>query len=123
MKKRLLFAIPVFFIAFILLAALVGVRPIAISRENSVEKIGLVTGISEGGAKDAVIMLSGDPSLYYINRGYERGFTRAGLQSQLLGKQVKISCARHWTIFNTAAVSTHITEVKLGKETVFSELN
>jgi hypothetical protein len=80
---------------------------------------GIVSEVSEGGTKDAVIRLTGDNTSYYINRGLETRFSLTGLQKDIVGKQVIISYAKHWSL--SPAISQHIGQLQAGRDVIYSE--
>jgi hypothetical protein len=113
-------------ICYVLVAfvTMMSFRPILPSRENSKVVKGVVTEISEGGVKDAVFHLSGSsPGQYYINRGLENSFNLTYLRKSLLGKQIEISYADHWTPLDPFGdAARHITELKVGNKVLHTEL-
>jgi hypothetical protein len=69
--------------------------PINSSKDNSVELTGIVDRLSEGGVKDLVFKLQGDPNIYYINRALEDGFALQKTRDKLLGKEITLWYAKH----------------------------
>ncbi|MBC8052381.1 MAG: hypothetical protein H7Y13_04910 [Sphingobacteriaceae bacterium] len=119
MKKPILTLFAFLFILF----AIMALRPVSPSRENSKLIIGTVNDIREGGTKDIVFSLVGESRLYYINRGLERNLALESLRKATTKKKLEILYADHWTpldVFGKAA--KHITELRIDNKIIFSEL-
>ena len=82
---------------------------------------GIVTAIYEDGTKDAVFKISGQNSVFYINRGLEKTFSLSGLLEKLKGKQVNILYADNWTPLGSITECRHISELSTDLEMVYSE--
>lgn len=119
MKKALLI------IGLILLTLiLIGLRPIDTSKENSVEVIGIIKSVSEGGVKDLVFELENDEITYYINRGLENGFQLDTSKSDFIGKKVTLNYAKNWTpLAPFGTTCKHITQISIDNKEVYSEFN
>jgi hypothetical protein len=119
MKKVLLF------IALVLLIFLIiGLKPIDTSKENSVEIIGVIKSVSEGGAKDLVFELENQKITYYINRGLENGFYLDKSKREFVGKKVTLNYAKNWTPFAPFGTTCkHITQISIDNKEVYSEFN
>jgi hypothetical protein len=72
---------------------------------------GVVTAISEGGAKDAILNLEGNDTIFYINRGLER-FTMNELRSRFAGKKVEIGYLRNRSLLSVGLPSQQIREIQ-----------
>lgn len=114
MKKILLIVSIVVIIAFL------GYRPVNSARQNCRHISGVVSSVSEAGTNDALIKLDGTDDNYYINRGLESRLALEDLRKEVLGKQVVISYAKHWT-FIPQRFSKHISELKMGSNILYSE--
>jgi len=96
-------------------------HPVDNSRDNSIEVIGKVVQVYEGGVKDLCFYLESDSSCYYINRGLENGLDLSKIKSQLLNKQVKIYYANYWSLFNVAELSKHINQLEYKDSIIYTE--
>jgi len=119
MKKILLF------IALVLLTFLiVGLKPIDTSKENSIEVVGTIKSVSEGGEKDLVFELENEETTYYINRGLENGFELDKSKSEFVGKKVTLNYAKSWTpLAPFGTTCKHITQISIDNKEVYSEFN
>lgn len=117
MKKILLF------IALVLLTFLIiGLKPIDTSKENSIEVVGIIKSVSEGGAKDLVFELENNKITYYINRGLENGFELDKSKSEFVGKKVTLNYAKSWTpLAPFGTTCKHITQISIDNKEVYSE--
>lgn len=117
MKKILLF------IALVLLTFLIiGLKPIDTSKENSVEVVGIIKSVSEGGTKDLVFELENDKITYYINRGLENRFQLDTSKSDFVGKKVTLNYAKNWTLLAPFGTNCkHITQISIDNKEVYSE--
>ncbi|WP_298115474.1 hypothetical protein [Flavobacterium sp.] len=117
MKKILLI------IGLILLTlTLIGLKPIDTSKENSVEVVGIIKSVSEGGVKDLVFELENDKITYYINRGLENGFELDTSKSNFVGKKVTLNYAKNWTpLAPFGTTCKHITQIYIDNKEVYSE--
>jgi len=99
------------------------VRPVAITRENSITVNSVIIGVSEGGLKDIVISLKGARDIYYINKGIEKGLNVDDLNKKLMNKSVTILYAkpRMLSRFGPMTDTRFITELRLDKEIIYSE--
>jgi hypothetical protein len=76
-----------------------------------------VVKIYEGGVKD-IVFETAEGNIFYINRGLEQGYTLVGLENKLLNKTVTLRLTK-----KLAGVSSHIHELRIDGEVIFSELN
>lgn len=110
------------FIAIIVFIFIIALTAIDTSMENSVKVSGTVKSIAEGGVKDVVFELENNPTKYYINRGFENGFTLAKAKRDFEGKKIKLFYAKSWTPlapFGTRC--KHITHAAINDSVIFSE--
>jgi hypothetical protein len=82
---------------------------------------GIVTSIYEDGTKDAVIQISGQNKVFYINRAIEKNLSISSLTQKLVGKEVDILYADNWSPLGSIGESKSISELSAGEEKVYSE--
>jgi hypothetical protein len=112
-----------FFIVFALVILLVlALIPVNTAKKNSIEVVGKVKSISEGGVKDLIIELEDDKITYYINRGFENGFNLQKTKNDFEGKEVVLYYAKNWTpLAPFGTTSKHITQLSINDIIVYSE--
>lgn len=110
-------------ISVVILAAIIAVfRPVPIVAESECEVVsGIVTKIYEGGEKDAVFLIQGDKTRYYINRGLENGLTLDGLRAELIQESVTFKYPRYWTPLDPKKTIRHVSKVEIGEKVIFDE--
>ncbi|MDB9960698.1 hypothetical protein OAD62_01235 [Oceanihabitans sp.] len=75
----------VFYLIFI-----IKIGPVDTRKDKSIQVIGIVDTLYEGGVKDLVFKLKNDSNIYYINRALENGFDLNEMNGDLLGNEVII---------------------------------
>mgnify|MGYP000415456993 CR=1 FL=1 len=88
------------------------------TKANSEVKAITVTKVYEGGVKD-IVFAEADGSIYYINRGLERGYTLEGFREKVLNKNGIL----HLGSTITGSLTNHSTQVAIGDEILFTEFN
>lgn len=76
-----------------------------------------ITEINEGSSNDIVFRDNATDS-YYINRGLERGLNLDSLKTKVLNKTVILHLAK---IMGGDVTSEHISQLNIGKDTIFTE--
>ncbi len=77
--------------------------------------------VAHEGSKDINIRI-GDEGRYYINRGLESGLTESDLISKVMGKEITIHYADHWTPLDPSGKVRHIARVSYGEEILYDEI-
>ena len=117
MKKILLFIV-----LAVLTFSIIGLKPIDTSKENSIEVVGIIKSVSEGGAKDLVFEIENSEITYYINRGLENGFYLDKSKRDFIGKKVTLNYAKSWTpLAPFGTTCKHITQISMDNKEVYSE--
>ncbi|NNE29337.1 MAG: hypothetical protein HKN16_06860 [Saprospiraceae bacterium] len=105
------------------IGALLVFRPVPIVKEEkALTKLGTVERIYEGGVKDVVFRLEGDPTRYYINRGLENDLNLETLRADLLGKNVTIKYPKYWTPLDPKNCIRHLSKLEFEGRVIFNEL-
>lgn len=109
-----------FLLFFLYMAFIVKAGPLDTSKKNSVEIVGIVESVYEGGVKDLVFKLQGDSNTYYINRGLENAFDLKIIENELIGEQVILWYAKHRSQPNGGG---HVMQLKFNDSLYYSEWN
>ncbi len=72
-------------------------------------------------SKDVNIRI-GDGGHYYINRGLERGLSEASFSNKIMGKEIVIHYADHWTPLDPSGIVRHVARVSYGEEILYDEI-
>lgn len=120
-KTYILFTVTA--ILFILFTAIIFARVPTPSEKDCLVVTGVVSNISEGGAKDIVFNLKDNKQLFYINRGLEQGYSLTTLKKELEGKAVTIKYPDYFSILDPMKTIRHISKVEHNGETIFSEVD
>lgn len=84
---------------------------------------GIVSSVSEGGVKDAIVKLEEQEISFYINRGFEKQFTLESLTNHIVGKKVTIHYANDWTpLAPFGTDSKHIKQIEVDQKILYSDL-
>jgi hypothetical protein len=112
------------FILVLAIALFFFFSPTAVTRENSVEFKAMVYGVSEGSEKSVTFKLKNGRGVYYISHGLQKGLTLEALQKELINKEVTVLYLKPGKLagFSPVADTKYITELRLGKRVVYSEL-
>ena len=112
MKRSTLIGISFLVVLPFLLIALFS--PVDISKENSIQITGKVEAITEGPSYDVMVKLKDNPTIYYVNRGFERGLELTNLRETLVGREIEFWHAKSWQ-----SAGGHITQLKIREEIVY----
>lgn len=80
-----------------------------------------ITYVGGGGVNDIVFKLNNDPSVYYINRGTEKGLSIDSLSVGFKNKMATITFINHWRPLGFNTKVKHITEIQQGDSVYYSE--
>jgi len=110
----------------VLLLVLVVMSLIPISNptlKNSQITTGKVELIAEeGGPFDIQVHLDNDDRIYYINRGAENGLGPAELNKTLVGYEIELHYANHWTPLDPFGKMKHITRITQDQTIIYDEI-
>lgn len=125
MKVFTRYLMPLVLGLIVVVVVFLGLRPAAITRQNSERISGVVNAVSKGGLKDIVITLAGIRGIHYISRGIERGINADSLSAKLLNKKVTVYYAKPGFFSRLSPVTDtrRITELRIGERVVFSEFH
>lgn len=104
----------------VILAAAAGFRPINTSECNSEKLVGNIVKVFEAGEYDLNFRIEGEETVFYINRGLEHTFKLTEVRNELLGKEVTLYYARHWTLIPNN-YSRHVTRLEYNGEVRYNE--
>lgn len=90
--------------------------PVDIRKENCVQVMGKVETITEGTSYDVMVKLKDNRTIYYVNRGLERGLELTNLKKILEGQELELWYAKTWYLSGG-----HITQLQIGEEIIYSE--
>jgi hypothetical protein len=79
-------AVTLAFVAIILLAF----KPSKISKDNSTQLKGIVSGVDIGGQNDIVVIIEGVRGIHFIDQGVKRGINIDSLKSKVVHKWVTL---------------------------------
>ena len=118
-KYSIVYFVLLFCMAFVIMA----LRPITtLHMSNCKSASGIVQSIvAHERSKDINIRI-GDEGRYYINRGLEFGLTEADLKNKILGKEIIIHYADHWTPLDPSGLGRHVARVSYGDEIIFDKI-
>ncbi len=118
-KYSLVYFVLLFCLVFVILA----LRPITtLHMSHCISTSGIVQSIiAHEGSKDINIRID-DEGRYYINRGLELGLTEAGLKNKILGEEIIIHYADHWTPLDPSGLGRHVSRVSYGNEIIFNKI-
>jgi hypothetical protein len=88
--------------------------------KNLVKISGVVTQINKGGVNDVTFKLTGNETLFYINRALENDFTLDQLKHEILNKEVTFYYVKNSSFLNYKE-SQQIRKMKVGKEAYYTE--
>ena len=119
MKRIVVIVVIVFVVIFFFLA----LRPVRVSEENSAHIVGRVCSVYADSIRtmDMVINICDDEHIYFINRGLEYGPSLTTLEA-LVGDEIRISYAKHWSPLNPGGVLKHVVEIVVRDSVIYSEL-
>jgi hypothetical protein len=104
--------------AVIIVFLVMALRPVNTSENNREKVNGVVEDLWHIPSGDIVLMLEGNPTEYYINRGKQLGLSADNLSGALLNQEVEIEFADHWTPLDPRAV-IDISQAFLPRENPF----
>jgi len=96
--------------------------PIPDSVEQCLKVEGKVIDIIDAGSYDIRFIIEGDHSIYYINRGLERGLNLDELKNKLIGKTATFYYPEHFSILDPNNNSRHLNQVNFQDEIIFTEI-
>ena len=96
-------------------------RPVDTSKANRLNVAGTVQSVEEIGSGDIIFTLQDDETEYYINRGRQRGLQPEDLEGRLIGREVAIEYADHWTPLDPAGRHRHVTGLRFEGTALYSE--
>ena len=107
-KYSLVYFVLLFCLVFVILA----LRPITtLHMSHCISKSRIVQSIiAHEGSTDINIRID-DEVQYYINRGLELGLTEACLKNKILGEEIIIHYADHWTPLDPNGLVRHLSRV------------
>ncbi|MEO0896002.1 MAG: hypothetical protein AAFY71_06360 [Bacteroidota bacterium] len=110
---------------FLLAFAVMAFRPIQHSTLAQTEKIAatFVKATEKGGPADINLSFQGDEHYYYINRGTEAGLQPNELNSLLVGKEVEVYFAKHWTPLDPFGHVRHVCRIVYKGEILFDDID
>ncbi len=108
----------------ILVLAPMVLRPVPIpdSVEECLKVDGEVLDIIDAGTYDIRFIIEGDNSIYYINRGLERGLNLDELKDKLIGKTITLYYPEYFSILDPNNNSRHLNQVNFLDEIIFTEI-
>lgn len=111
------------FLGLIITALFFILRPISVTRENSIVFNTMVHMVSKGPENNVILKLDRE-GIYYINHGLRKGLDLETLQKQLINQQVTVLYLKPSFVSGFAPVATakYITEVRFGEKVIYSEL-
>lgn len=100
-------------------------RPSEISRDNSSKLTGIVSRVDSGGRKDIVLVIEGARGIHFIEKGVTRGINIDSLKHKIIRKPVTLYYSKPglWSKLSPMTDTRRITELSLGSEVIFSDLN
>lgn len=109
------------FIAIVLLAF----KPSKISKDNSTQLNGIVSGVDIGGQNDIVVIIEGVRGIHFIDKGVKRGINIDSLKDKIVKKQVTLYYSKPslWGKLSPMTDTRRITELSLGSEIIFSDFH
>ena len=122
------FSLKRFFIALIILALIVlvflSLAPLPKATMGNCESHnGQVAKVARGdGDGDIVIRLVNDENYYYINRAINSGLSVDDLSARLNRAQVLLLTVKHWTPLDPASTTKHVSQLKVGPEIIYNEI-
>jgi hypothetical protein len=118
MKKVFITLVILFFLTAILIF-----RPVPIVEEKHALVVsGEVIQIYESGVKDISFILKDVPTVFYINRGLEKGLKIGKLRDQLMHQEVTIKYPHYWTPLDWNDRIKHLSKLEHQGEVIFNEL-
>lgn len=111
------------FIFFILVLVVMIFRPITtLHIDDCLSSSGITTKVwAHESSKDVHIRI-GDEGRYYINRGLERGISEKEFSEKIMGKEIIIHYADHWTPLDPTGVVRHVARVSHGEDILYDEI-
>ena len=114
-------AVTLAFVAIVLLAF----KPSKISRDNSTQLKGVVSGVDIGGQNDIVVIIEGVRGIHFIDQGVKRGINIDSLKSKLVHKWVTLYYSKPslWSKLSPMTDTRRITQISVGSETIFADFD
>lgn len=118
MKNAIIFLGAASLVVFVVLA----LRPVSLSKENSLELTGSVdTTYLNPTTHDLVIRIVGEGRIFYVNRATDRNLDIPELIRELSSQQVTLWYSKQWTPMDPTGSIRHITQLVIGEKLVFTE--
>ncbi len=120
-RTIVVFAVAIGIIALVLVLFM----PAEISRDNSTQLSGIVSRVDIGGQKDIVLVIEGIRGIHFIDKGVKRGINIDSLKNKIVKKEVTLHYSKPglWSKLSPMTDTRRITELSLGSEVIFSDLN
>lgn len=113
----------VILLAAVALVVVITLRPFSTDRKDYIQVRAIVTKVSVGGLHDIVISLHNIRGIHYISKNNTNGLTAAILSERLVNKEVLLSYMNPGALskFAPGTEKRKITEIRLGKELIYSD--
>lgn len=114
-------AVTLAFVAIVLLAF----KPSKISRDNSTQLKGVVSGVDIGGQNDIVVIIEGVRGIHFIDQGVKRGINIDSLKAKVVHKWVTLYYSKPslWSKLSPMTDTRRITQISVGSETIFTDFD
>lgn len=117
--QYLLLSTSLIFILLIVLAF----RPItSLHIEDCIKVSGITTKVWANEKSKDINIRIGDGGHYYINRGLEHGVSESIFTNKIMGKEIIIHYADHWTPLDPSGTVRHVARVSYGEEILYDEI-
>jgi hypothetical protein len=99
-------------------------RPIPLTRENSIALRATVSKVTEGPEDNVILKLENSRGIYFINHGLARGLSLDTLQKQLVNREVSVLYLKPSPLAALSPVTDirHITELSMAGQVIYTEL-
>lgn len=119
-KKLTLFFVLICFLAFS--SMIFKTVPIPDDISECLKTEGKIIDIIDAGTYDIRFVLEADDSIYYINRGLQRGLVLEDLRKRLIGEKATFYYPEHWSPLDLRNTSHHLNQVDVEGEIIFTEI-
>jgi hypothetical protein len=116
--ELVIFALVIFTGVFLVL------RPVPLTRENSIALRAIVSKVTEGPEDNVILKLDNGRGIYFINHGLAKGLSLDSLQRELINREVTVLYLKPGPLAALSPVSDtrHITELSLNGRLIYTEL-
>lgn len=99
-------------------------KPIAVTKENSIEVQSVVWKVNKGGLGDYIVELQGRSGMYFINKADAQSLNIDSLSKTLTGQRVSVSYLKPKTLSNFGPMISkrQITKLSIDDKVVFSAI-